>query len=425
MQAVAFHADGKHLVGLNNAREVVQWELASDQDRYALASRPLPTAATDDSVLWKFSGNKDRLAYIIGDKFLSVRSAAGQLLFQRDQNEEAQLRTLPALEFSPNGELLALVIETGIAPDTTIKVELLDLNTAKVRWTIPVRSSFIPGCQAAFAHDASVLYVTSGASLIRIDVESGKLIDAQPKPPSATQQLYTNGFQRSLDGRQIFAASYVPRTQNAGSMFTAVVEDVVTGERIGGLDGAQTSSVQMPAIISNSLKVSPRGDALVRASGRGVQELWSLVQQKLLARVPGDSAMFSHDGNLLVVASDFTGQRSRPTRVMGPTGARPVSQGKQFYVPSAGAKIYSTKNGQLISSLTFDGDPADEIRLSTDNRRLFTFHGKQLKDTDSSAAHVRIWDCATAQEILDLPISKESRCFWDLEASSTENSLIA
>ncbi len=97
---------------------------------------------------------------------------------------------------------------------------------------------------------------------------------------------------------------------------------------------------------------------------------------------------------------------------MGPTGARPVSQGKQFYVPSAGAKIYSTKNGQLISSLTFDGDPADEIRLSTDNRRLFTFHGKQLKDTDSSAAHVRIWDCATAQEILDLPISKESRCFW-------------
>ncbi len=286
MQAVAFHADGKHLVGLNNAREVVQWELASDQDRYALASRPLPTAATDDSVLWKFSENKDRLAYIIGDKiFVGAKRCWSAFVSKRSERRGTTENTASTRIQSERG-----TTSTGhrnrIAPDTTIKVELLDLNTAKVRWTIPVRSSFIPGCQAAFAHDASVLYVTSGASLIRIDVESGKLIDAQPKPPSATQQLYTNGFQRSLDGRQIFAASYVPRTQNAGSMFTAVVEDVVTGERIGGLDGAQTSSVQMPAIISNSLKVSPRGDALVRASGRGVQELWSLVQQKLLARVP-------------------------------------------------------------------------------------------------------------------------------------------
>lgn len=76
-----------------------------------------------------------------------------------------------------------------------------------------------------------------------------------------------------------------------------------------------------------------------------------------------------------------------------------------------------------MTNLSFGGDAADDVRLSSDGRRLLSLHGKRPETTKSRPSHARLWDCLSGREILDLAVSPDNRFYWDLDFTPDGQSL--
>ncbi len=408
-----FNVSSNSLIAISAAGDVIQWKIASADDKFALRSRPLPAASWTELAQWAFSDDQRRLAYIQGTEFTSVRSIDGQELFHRELTDAGNARGRAAVAFDRSGDRLAIAYETGGTNpnDRSSVVELIDLRTGKLAWSHPLKPSFMTGFYLAFSNDSSVLAVAYGGNVVHLDSASGK--ERESRFGEVQGFFLAHQVRRALDNERTFLVGYLSKNAGTGPSLTAVVYDLFSGDRLGALDNRRINTVQDNTMVSSSLAISPRGDRVTRRQGSEYLELWDLPNKQLLTSLPGTSASFSNDGSLMVV---INAQPLRPRgTLINPRFSQRFNQPQDRNPgPITSPKIYSTSNGQLISTLNFAGNSNLAFQFSADNKRLLTFHGQEALDGPNQPAQVRIWDCQTGQEILNLPIALESRCYWDL-----------
>lgn len=413
-QLVAVCADG----------EVVQWQMSTDDDRYGLRSRPLPDYGASSKITWEFSSDQKYLAYFEGSDHISVRSIDGQEIFKRESIAKEQgdyIRSVAV--FNNRSDLLAVATETRPNMNQhAASVEVIDLKTARVLWSTPLPSREMGNrLTLLFSNDSSVLAVAWGFRIYHLDARNGAMLGAKFET-DGNVFFVPHAFCRSQDGMKTLVPGYQMQQGSTRSEQIAVVYDVFSGEKIASLENQRFRTNPARAGAGNNLTLSPDGDTLARIGEGGTVELWNLKTQRLIANLKGNGIVFSNDGSLVLSAtmSPFYGAESgpRPSFTNRFAGQRNRTLG-----PSANPRIYSTTNGQLVSTLEFAGDPTVEYRFSPDGKRVFTLHGLQAGALQGGAAYVRVWDCQTGLDMLDLPVTMESQCNWDLQVSPTGESL--
>ena len=323
-------------------------------------------------------------------------------MFHRN-TEDQNSGSYSTLHFDQEGSLLAAA---DVKPGGGGNIELIDLQESRVRWSVPLQN-LNPTLQMEFTSDHSSLIVSSWNSTYRIDVQTGAVKEIPASSELGSFLVFQ--LRRSENGEKLFAVGYAVTSKS----FALEIRDAVTGEKLRSVQldpnkGMRSGTIEEKAI------ASPDGQSIVRIN-KGLIELWDTTTQQRVFNLSGTDCVFSTDGRSLVVTTSSRNSGSEQIGVGNTATAGAVN----------GARIVAATNGRVIAEFSFAGDPADEVRLSTDGSRLLSLHGKRPDANRSRSAHARLWDCASGREILDLPINAEfqSPVFWDLHFSPTGDSL--
>ncbi len=405
MESFQFSRDGSRLVAFCASGDVVQWPVSMDEDRFALRSRPLPSGAGSALVHWEFSDNRELLAYNIQQNgFLTVRNAGGDELYLRNAQATLALDGRGKLRFNREGDLLAVVSRLD---NQFCNIELIDLRASKVRWTSRLEEANLNFLSMEFTSDRSSLIVTSQRGIFGFDLQSGQKRET-PRLPNQLSYVRSE-LRRWGDSGNLSAVGLSVTETNNQIDFSMVVQDAVTGELI---DSISIISDTPGYSTYQPVRVAPNGQKVVRFRNPTI-ELWDLPRKQLVFKTNGSSAFFSHDSRWLVISRAATAK----------TGTSVPATTSTWNVPVDSVQIVSAEDGRLIAEFSMAGDDADEIRMSPDNRRLLTLHGKQPNGTRSRPAHARLWDCESWREILDLPVAPDCLYYWDLDFDPSGHSL--
>ncbi len=410
IESMNFSEDSTKLIAFCASGDVVEWSVASDDDRFALRSQPLPSAPSEEFVRWAFSPEQDRLAYGIRGAFLSVRSAEGKELFRRDQGIQSQVAESPLLQFHPTGELLAVAVQKEAA--STVAIDLIDLRESKVRWSVPFADTHVFNVRMDFTGDGKTLVITSDTRIQQIDVEAGESTELPRNPDQGP--FLTLDLLPAKDGSTVLAAGYALNKSLAdatGPKLSMEIRDTLSGKQLYVVQDTRVQGAMEGRIPTNALAAGDNGKRIVRAR-KGLVEVWDMPRQQMQFRLSGDDFLFCPDGASLIVMTHAAGETS-------PVSS--ISQKRRHPIESL--QFVALENGRRMSELSFSGDPADDLRISSDGSRLLSLHGQRPDADRSRPAYARLWDSNSGREILDLPISPDCQFHWDLDMSPDGNML--
>jgi WD40 repeat protein/tetratricopeptide (TPR) repeat protein len=399
IDTLTFSDDGERLVACSTSGEVLSWELGQQDDLFKLRSNPLRNvrylthAVSDDLSL---------VAVANTDGSIVVRARDGQeTILRATPPQNATLR--PTLLFSPDNKRLAYSTvrrPRGSSGPHRHFVEMYDLASADRLWRIE-REQVGGDPGLVFTPDSRQLVLSSFSNSDVIDCQSGE----------AKQTVSPRG--RLFFSRRLFKQRPSARVLQIGTRtlsqgrHSICLQDAVSGEVLAEVDAPEMNTETLSQIIPAE---DGRHFGLIRRNTRRA-EVWDLIEQRLIVEANGDQVYFSRDGKQVAIAElDSL-----------PVVAASVASGE--YRALGKFTVWSTVDGQLLSTISLAGNHADEIRFSPDNRRLVTLHGKRAIGSGGAVPQARLWDVLSGREIMSIPVADINHYVWEIEFDETGHRL--
>ena len=280
INAASLSSDGKRIVSASQDKTINIWNAETGQLLLTLVGHSSCVNSAS------FSPNGDKIVSASWDKTLIIWDAdTGKLL----RTLEGHMDVVNSALFCPNGNRII-----SASWDKTIKI--WDVITGKVLFTLEGHTGSV--YTASFSPDGKCIVSSSEDKTIKIwDADTGQLL--------RTLEGHTdcvNSASFSPNGKQIVSAS--PDK-------TIKIWDALTGKVLHTLEGHTGHG--------NSASFSPDGKYIVSASSNIIKsikpspsdkiiKIWDAVTGRLLRTLEGHedivtSALFSHDGNIIVSAS--------------------------------------------------------------------------------------------------------------------------
>lgn len=430
IDSVSFTADGSQLRACSTSGQVLNWDLGSEVDLFAVQKNPLKKVAIFGSAI-----NRDQtlLAVTLADGTVLVRQRNGEETVLKAGTTYDDLRS-SFLKFSDDGRYLAHRSnrdeEDKNRGPYSYLIELYDLSSSQRLWhavheaPAPSISRRGLGRQDTrfdverqfmeFSADGEHLLLLSPSyTAVVMETVSGKPIT--PLPNEFDSKTYITGFTRIQEtGRLALCGSHTAPSGLGMRLKSSDVflQDAVTGKTTGSSANPKLNRGDERNPLFARLYPSADGVHVASVQApRNTVEVWSLLQDKVVVSAQGNNIEFSPNGRFAVILSE----------VAVPLIAGPI--------PSNGMKkierltVWDLSSGQLVSEISLIGNPADFVRFSPDNRRLLTLHGKAVQIEGGFVAQGTLWDIESGRELLAIPIADSNLYKWSLDFDSTGHKL--
>jgi WD40 repeat protein/tetratricopeptide (TPR) repeat protein len=269
---------------------------------------------------------------------------------------------------------------------------MYDLDSAKRLWRVEPEQSH-PDRNLAFTPDSRRLCVTAINNTFVMDCQSGEM----KQTPSPRGRLFV--LRRLVKQFPTGRPLQVGICMSSGNRRSICLQDALSGEVL-----AEANAPALDAQVLSQLVPAPDGRhvGLIRRNANRVEVL-DLVEERLILATTGDRVFFSREGKLAAIAESEVLSVASAGNVSGDSRAL----GK--------IKVWDLAEGRLVSTMSLAGNYADEVRLSPDNRRLVTLHGKRANGSGGAVPQARLWDVSSGREIMSIPVADINHYVWELE----------
>jgi len=422
IDSVSFSDDGKQLLACSTDGQVLGWDLAQEDDLFAVQQNPLNRLAIFGSTM---NRDETRLAVTLADGTVLVRNRSGEEVVLKAGNTYDSLRS-SFLKFSDDGRYLAhrtnLDDEGKNGGLYAYSIELYDLASNQRLWhavhqaKAPSMSRkglgshdyrfYTPQQIMEFSADGRhLLLLAPSYTAVVMDTVTGKPIT--PLPNEMDPRTYITGFTRMHEtGRLALCGSHTA-PNGLGVVLKSsdvFVQDVVTGKMIQSSTNPKLNRGDERNPLFSMLYPSADGVhvAAVQAP-RNVVEIWNLQQNKTVVSAHGNGVEFSRNGKFVAILNE----------VFVPLVGRTSESAGMQKVDRL--TVWELSSGLLLSEISLIGNPADSVRFSPDDRRILTLHGKRSQIEGGFVAQGTLWDIASGRELLAIPIADSNLYNWTLD----------
>jgi len=417
IESFSFVNGGKRLVACGTAGAVHEWNLDSGEDLFGLKARPVTGgvsryAISPDQSMLAFSTYSPNAIQSAGPVSVGLRRLDGT---EKVLQTSFGTVSVGNLAFSPDGRLLACETTTSrlLLFDTQTEslkgVAFLPVGIAAASPPAPLRPENLARRPWDFSADGSEVIACGQGQVYRFDTtiapggaggnmrQAYALAEAAyPVEPHLTRRAATG---------ELLLAALEKREESVGVLR---LRQARSGEMIGECGIPLAASVR-------KIVAGPDGRhvGLVHASQSPDEPertvLWDLQQQELVIEAAGNDLVFSADGAQVAILT--TAVHPSPINV-----AQDIERIQQ-------AALWDITRGQQLSTVSLDGNPADEIRFSPNGRRLLTLHGRAPRVAGDAVPEGRLWDVLSGREVMVVPVADVNHYLWDLSFDPAENRL--
>ncbi len=386
VSSVAYAPDGQTIVTGGSDGLVIIWDAASGEQLRTLMPESRPGS-------FRFSPTVEAVAFSPDGKLLAAGGYTGGVTLWDTDTFEQALRVeigkaaSMSLEFSPNGDLLAMGARSSI--------KLIDLATGQAVQELTGSPGWVYAL--AFSADGTCLASASEENCVRLwDVRTGKLMRTVPVGPEG--ECYVFSIALSPTGTQLVAGSNRPQVSLC---------DLTSGLPLRMLEGHHQRSWV------HAVAFSPDGRTF--ASGGSAIIVWDAATGQAVHTLRGhsnivESVAFSADGTRLASASRDhgvalwdveSGEQIWRHPGHGPAHWLAVSPDGSLIAadsPSRHAVLWDAQTGQQLRTIGWGEGGTGPLAFSLDSRVLATggLWGGPHRGS------VRFWDATTGGYLADV-----------------------